>query len=177
MALKLARDPEGLLQELVSALRQTGETVRCCPLCGSLSADGAEPCHMCVDSSRDASVVCVVEDPNDIIMIEKSGGFNGRYHALMGKVSPMRGDGPADLRIRALLKRMEKEKFREVILALNTDVESDATAGFLAELLKKKNVKITRLAFGLPAGSGIMYSDSVTLCRAISGRRSVDAGR
>ena len=118
-------------------------------------------------------MLCVVEDPNDIVPIEKSLSFKGRYHSLMGKISPMAGQAPEDLRIGALMKRIDEEKFQEVILALNTDVESDATAAYLAEMLRSRNVRVTRIAFGLPAGSGIVYSDSVTLARAMKGRQSV----
>ena len=119
---------------------------------------------------RDGSVVCVVEDPGDIAMIERSGGFNGRYHALMGRLSPMKGQGADSMRIEPLLQRIEDEHFSEVILALSTDVEGDATAALIADLLKDSPVRVTRLAFGLPAGSGVGYSDPVTLARAIRGR-------
>ncbi|MBN1676445.1 MAG: recombination protein RecR [Kiritimatiellae bacterium] len=171
MALKLAREPDGLLKRLAAALKSVGETVRCCTRCGSLTSAGQEPCRLCTDPGRDGAVVCVVEDPNDIPTIEKSGGFRGRYHALMGRISAMQGTGPEDLEIRKLLKRIEEEGFREVILALNTNTESDATAAMLARLLAARNVRVTRLAFGLPAGSGIAYVDPVTLERAIRGRQ------
>ena len=106
-----------------------------------------------------------------ILVIERSGGFEGRYHALMGKLSPMRGEGPGDLRIEALLRRIGKEEIKEVILALSTDVEGDATAAFLAERLRATGVRVSRLAYGMPAGSGVAYSDPVTLGRAIKGRQ------
>lgn len=170
MAMKLVRDHDGLLKNLLAALEEAGKNVCCCSRCGSVTSVDEEPCRLCTSQSRDGSVLCVVEEPSDIVMIEKSGGFHGRYHALMGKVSPMKGDGPDNLRIKSLLERIEKEKFEEIILALSTDVEGDSTASFITDLLKDKKVKITRLAFGLPAGSGIMYSDPVTLERAIMGR-------
>jgi len=115
-------------------------------------------------------VICVVEEPDDIASIEASGGYNGKYHALMGRISPMKGDGPEDLRVKSLIKRIDEEKIDEVILALSTDVEGDSTASYIQELLKEKKVQITRLAYGLPAGSGVMYSDPVTLAKAIKGR-------
>jgi recombination protein RecR len=171
MAVKLARSRETLLQELASALRDVGEQVRSCSRCGSLTAAGQDPCRLCTDTGREGRTLCVVEDPNDIAPIERSGGFRGRYHALMGKISPMRGEGPSDVRIHGLVDRVRKEGFEEVILALNTDVESDATAGYIAEVLRAERVKVTRLAHGLPAGSGIVYSDPVTLTRAFKGRQ------
>lgn len=170
MAMKLVRNRDGLLKELIAALEDAGKSIRCCSMCGNITSVENELCRLCTDKNRDGKILCVVEDPNDIIMIERSGGFHGRYHALMGKISPLKGDGPDNLRIESLLERVEKEKFEEIVLALNTDVESDATASFVSDLLKDKDVKVTRLAFGLPAGSGIMYSDPVTLARAIKGR-------
>ena len=173
MALKLARDPRGLLRELALALKEVGEQVGSCSRCGALSPVGTDPCRLCTDPRRDGTLLCVVEDPTDIRAIEKSLGFTGRYHALMGRLSPMDGEGPADLRIGELEKRIPAEGVREVILALNTDVESDATARFIADRLKSMNVKVTRIAFGLPAGSGIVYSDAVTLARAMKGRQDM----
>jgi len=170
MAAKLARD-RALLDELVSSLGETRDRVRECSRCGSITTVDREPCRLCTDSTREDGVLCVVEDPNDIDLIERSGAFRGRYHALMGTISPMKGSGPDDLRLKSLLKRIAGEKFDEVILALNTDVESEATAGYIAEVLREKGVKVTRLAYGLPAGSGIRYSDPVTLDRAIRGRQ------
>lgn len=170
MAIKLARDHNNLIKNMISALEDVSKNVCCCSHCGSITTIDKNPCKLCTDQRRDSSVLCVVEEPGDIIMIERSGGFHGRYHALMGKISPMKGEGPDNLRIKLLLERVEKEKIKEVILALSTDVEGDSTASFITDLLKNKNVKVSRLAFGLPAGSGILYSDPVTLSRAIKGR-------
>jgi recombination protein RecR len=170
MALRLVRDPDGLLRDTVAALQDAAASLRGCERCGSVTARERNPCRLCTDSTRDGAALCVVEDPNDIPKIEESGGFRGRYHALMGRLSPMKGTGPRDLRIEDLGQRIAAEGIREVILALNTDVESDATASYLAEWLRGR-VKVTRLAYGLPAGSGIAYSDSVTLARAIQGRQ------
>lgn len=173
MALKLARDPKGLLAETSEALREVSARICCCARCGVITTVEKNPCRLCTDPRRDDSLLCVVEDGEDILAIEKSSGFKGRYHSLMGKLSPMRGQGRDDLRIDALLKRVDEGHFAEVILALNTDVESDATAGYIGDLLVSRKVKVTRLAFGLPVGSGIMYSDSVTLARAIKGRQTL----
>ena len=171
MAMRLVRDSGTLLRDLVSALETAESTIEACARCGGVTLKGDNPCRLCTNPARDDATLCVVEDPNDIEKIEESGAFFGRYHALMGKISPMKGTGPRDLRIRTLIERVEEGGVREVVLALNTDVESDATASFLAECLKDKEVTVSRLAFGLPAGSGIMYSDPVTLARALRGRQ------
>ena len=134
---------------------------------------GRDPCDTCTDATRDGSVVCVVEEPADILPIEASGAFRGRYHALGGKLSPTRHMGPEKLRFAELVDRVAREGFTEVLLALSTDMEGDATAGYAAEVLKGTGARVTRLAFGLPADSGIAYSDPLTLKRAIGGRRDV----
>lgn len=170
MAMKLVRNPDGMMKDLVSALEEAGRSVRVCSHCGNVTREGEDPCRLCRDPSRDDSLLCVVEDPNDILSIEKSGGYRGRYHALMARLSPMKGEGPADMRIEQLVTRVKEGAFTEVILALSTDVEGDSTAALISEHLKDKGVKVSRLAFGLPAGSGIMYSDPITLARAIRGR-------
>lgn len=170
MALALVRNRGGLSEALGGALEAVRATVCCCRRCGAVTARDADPCRLCTSSTRDATLLCVVEDVGDILRIEASGGFRGRYHALMGKLSPMRAQGPAELRVQALLKRLDDEPIREVILALSTDVEGDATASYLAEQLRARAVAVTRPASGLPAGSGIAYSDAVTLVRALKGR-------
>lgn len=173
MALRIARDPQGLLADLAAALRAVADEVRCCSRCGSITTAQEDPCALCSDPRRDGTILCVVEDPSDILLVEKSGGFNGRYHALMGRLSPAGNTGPADLRLDDLLRRVEAEAIREVLLALNTDVESEATCSYIRERLQGQPVRVTRLAAGLPAGSGIMYTDSVTLVRAIRGRQEM----
>lgn len=170
MAIKLVRDPDGLMKDLVAGLQDAMNVVKCCSRCGNITTADQNPCGLCTSASRDGATLCVVEDPYDIVTIERSGGFHGRYHALMGRISPMRGEGPGELRVKALMDRIEKEKFQEVILALSTDVEGDSTASYISDLLKSRNVRVTRLAFGMPAGSGIAYSDPVTLSRALKGR-------
>jgi len=125
---------------------------------------------MCTDETRDGAAVCVVEEPADIVSIEASGAFRGRYHALGGKLSPAHRMGPERLRIAELVDRVVREGFSEVLLALSTDMEGDATAGYVAEMLRGTGAKITRLAFGLPADSGVAYSDPLTLRRAVSNR-------
>jgi recombination protein RecR len=169
-ALALIRKPELLLDTLVQALQDARASVCCCPVCGGFTSKDRSPCKLCSDAARDDGLLCVVEEPADIFSIERSGGFHGRYHALMGKLSPAKQTGPSDLRLRALSDRVAQGSVREVLLALSTDMEGDATAGYIGELLKPSGVRVTRLAFGLPADSGVGYSDPLTLKRAISGR-------
>ena len=170
IASRLVRDRDGVLRELVESLQQAAAHVVCCERCGSITDTEQQPCRLCTNPRRDGTMICVVEDPNDIAVIERSGGYHGRYHALMGKLSPMKGEGLRQLRAESLIERIQAEGVNEVILATSTDVEGDATASYIAELLKGKDVTVTRLAFGLPASSGIAYSDPVTLDRAIKGR-------
>lgn len=166
-ALALLREPERLLDPLVATLSEARRNVRCCPRCGAFTVAGEEPCRLCTDPLRDASTVCVVEEPADIVTIEASGAYKGRYHVLGGKLSPAHRQGPERLRLSQLSSRLKDEGFREVLLALSTDMDGDATAGYIAEMLHGSGVRITRLAFGLPADSGVSYSDPLTLRRAI----------
>ena len=169
-ALALLREPEKLLDPLVWSLRTARESVICCSRCGAFTVRDADPCSLCTDALRDSSVICVVEEPADIIAIEASGAFHGRYHVLGGKLSPVHRIGPDSLRLRELGERVHSEGVSEVLIAVSTDMEGDATAGYLAELLCQSGVKTTRLAFGLPADSGVSYSDPLTLRRAINSR-------
>ena len=171
-ALALVREPERLAVPLAEALAAARETVRSCSRCGAFTVAGRDPCDTCTDPSRDGGLLCVVEDPADIVSIESSGAFRGRYHALGGKLSPSRRMGPERLRLAELADRVGREGFREVLLALSTDMEGDATAGYIAELLRGSGAKLTRLAFGLPVDSGVAYSDPLTLRRAIANRIS-----
>lgn len=171
-ALALLREPERLLEPLVLSLRDARENVCSCVRCGAFTVKGEDPCAFCTDATRDGTVVCVVEEAADVVTIESSGAFHGRYHVLAGKLSPARHCGPEKLRIAELKDRIAREGFTEVLLALSTDMEGDATAGYLAETLRAwpsalAPVKVTRLAFGLPADSGVSYSDPLTLKRAI----------
>jgi len=169
-ALALVREPGRLAEPLIAALRSARDGVRCCSRCGAFTTSDCDPCGTCTDESRDGTMMCVVEDPADIVQIEASGAFRGRYHTLGGKLSPARRMGPEKLRISELLLRVKSDGVREVLLALSTDMDGDATAGYIAEALKDTGVRVTRLAFGLPADSGIAYSDPLTLRRAIIGR-------
>jgi recombination protein RecR len=176
IAYRLMGESRDLARTLIDTLQTALNEVRTCPQCGCLTVADQTLCHFCVGTDRDSHLLCVVEDPGDIPAIEKTGGFRGRYHALMGHISPMQGISPDDLRISALLDRVRKEGIEEVILALNTHVESDSTAIYLAERLKPLKVRVTRPAFGLPAASGIGYADPLTLSRAMTGRNEVIPG-
>lgn len=173
MAMALVQDQKNLMRILAHALLEADDGLACCERCGSLTLAAQNPCALCLQPRREAQVLCVVESPADIMKIEQSGGFQGRYHALMGKLSPMHGMGAADLRVDPLLGRIAAEGIEEVILALGTDVESEATASYLNEVLAARPVKVSRIAFGLPAGSAIEYSDATTLARAIAGRQDM----
>lgn len=171
-ALALVREPARLLDPLVTALRAARGGVRCCSRCGAFTTADRDPCETCTDATRDGAILCVVEEPADIVSIESSGAFRGRYHALGGKLSPAHHAGPEKLRFAELKDRVVREGIMEVLLAVSTDMDGDATAGYAAEVLKGTGAKVTRLAFGLPADSGIAYSDPLTLKRAIVHRIS-----
>ncbi len=170
LATHLARNPSGAARELSAAIEEARSNLAACQLCGSVTAREENPCRLCSDPRREDAILCVVEDPSDIALIERSGEYHGRYFALMGKISPMRGEGIGDLRLPALMERAAAAK--EVLLALNSDVESEATASYLRHVISQKlpKVKVSRLALGIPAGSAIAFSDPVTLGRAIRGR-------
>lgn len=171
LALHLVQSEADSVRQLAQSLVAAREKIRLCSVCGALTEQ--DPCSFCADARRDASMVCVVEQPTDIFSIEKSGSFRGRYHVLGGKISPLNGVEPEDLRIAQLESRLGREPLKEIILALSTDVEGDATSFYLAKRLTPKGVKISRLAYGLPAGSGLEYADEITLTRALEGRREV----
>ena len=169
LALHLVQSEVGSVKQLAQAILHARERIRTCPVCGALTEQ--VPCAICADARRDASLVCVIERPVDIISIEKSGTYRGKFHVLGGKISPLNGVEPEDLRIADLEKRLGTEPIKEIILALGTDVEGDATSFYLAKRLVTKGVKITRIAHGLPAGSGLEFADELTLSRALEGRQ------
>lgn len=160
------------IQRLVAALTQVTEKVRFCITCGNVAE--AEQCRICQDPRRDLSILCVVEEPKDVVAIEKTREFRGRYHVLGGAISPIDGVGPDDLRIKELVERLASGEVVEVILATDPNLEGEATATYLARWLKPMGVKTTRLASGLPVGGDLEYADEVTLGRAFEGRRSLD---
>lgn len=172
IALWLVQSRDARANEIADALRKVTEQVKPCGKCGFFST--AFLCEICADPSRSGEVLCVVEHPTDILPLERTGMIRGRYHALGGRLSPLDHVGPGDLRIDALLERIKSESPREVILALGADVEGEATANYLAGLLKDFAVAVTRIAQGLPAGGGLENADELTLSRALSGRRQMD---
>jgi recombination protein RecR len=169
IALHLLVEKPGRLPELVAALESAAKNVRRCTLCGNLSEE--ELCPVCADEKRGHGQVCVVEYVQDLAAIERSGAYRGRYHVLHGKLSPIRGVAPEDLNFEALLQRIAHGEVTELILALSNDVEGEATCHYLLERLPKTGIKVTRIGFGLPSGSGVLYADSVTLKSALDGRR------
>jgi recombination protein RecR len=164
--LKVSREEA---RALADAILEVKDRLFHCSLCNAIT--DIEPCHFCTDSERDTSRICVVEEPYNIQPIERTGEFRGRYHVLMGALSPQRGVGPDKLRITGLLDRLEGVE--EVILATNPDVEGEATALYLARLLKARDIRVSRLAFGMPVGGDIEYTDEVTLARSLAGRREI----
>jgi recombination protein RecR len=155
-------------ENISRAIAAARQTVRPCPRCGFFTMN--ELCAICSDTSRSTELLCVVEQPTDILPLEKTSAFRGRYHSLGGRISPLDHVGPDDLRIKELLARVESEKFSEIILALAADVEGEATTNYLVELLKPFPVSLTRIAHGLPAGGGLESADELTLYQALSGR-------
>jgi recombination protein RecR len=171
IAFHLIKLPVEDAARLARAIEEAKAKVRFCERCWNV-AEGAE-CGICADPQRDATVVCVVEEARDVVAIEKTGEFRGRYHVLLGAISPIDGIGPEQLKIKELLVRLEPEGVEEVILCTNPNIEGEATALYLARLLKPLGVRVTRLASGLPVGGDLEYADELTLGRALEGRREV----
>lgn len=171
IALHLVQADVPAVQQLAQILLTARERIRLCSICGALTE--TDPCTICSDARRDASLVCVVERPTDILSIEKANSFRGKYHVLGGKISPLNGVEPEDLRIGQLEARLTREPIQEIVIALPTDVEGDATSFYLAKQLAARAVKVTRIAHGLPAGSGLDFADELTLTRALEGRREM----
>jgi recombination protein RecR len=172
IALHVVQTDAEAIRSLARALVTAREQVRPCSRCGALTQ--SQPCAICSDPKRDSALLCLVERPVDIISLEKSGTFRGRYHVLGGKISPLNGVGPEDLRIAELEARVGPDAVQELIIALPSDVEGDATAFYLGKRLGALGVRITRIAQGLPVGSGLEFADELTLSRAIEGRRALE---
>ena len=158
-------------QDLADAIMTVKEKVRFCEICGNVCE--TSPCPICQDPRRDRSVICLVEEPKDVMSIERTGEYHGLYHVLGGAIDPMSNVGPGDLRIPELLQRLKSGEVKEIILALDPNIEGEATTTYLARLLDPLEIAVTRLASGLPVGSDLEYADEITLGRAISGRRAV----
>lgn len=170
LAFHVLRGSREEAQALASALLEVKETIRLCSVCFNIT--DTDPCLVCSDDGRDKSQVCVVEEPHNLVAIEKS-GFRGLYHVLHGSIAPLRGTGPDDLKIAPLLERLRDGSVKEVILATNPNVEGEATAVYLSRLLKPLGVRATRIALGLPVGSELEYADEVTVGKAMEGRREI----
>jgi len=155
-------------EQIARAIADTRQAIRACNLCGFFAA--GEICEICADSSRATDLLCVVEQSTDILPLEKTGVFRGRYHSLGGKISPLDHVAPEDLRIKELLDRVDREKISEIIFALPADVEGEATTNYIVDLLKAKPITLTRIARGIPAGGGLESADELTLSAALSGR-------
>jgi len=171
IALHIVQTEAEAARQLADALVNARERVRLCEVCGALTEKS--PCDFCSDPRRDSTLLCVVERPTDILSLEKSGTYRGRYHVLGGRVSPVNGVQPEDLRIAELEQRLSREPVQEIIVALGTDVEGDATSYYLAKRLSRPGLKITRIAHGLPAGAGLEFADEITLGHALAGRREL----
>jgi len=171
LAFHILRMPEEEVRQLAQAILDARARMRSCSICFNLT--DVDPCAICTSPTRDPSVLCVVEDPRDVLAMERTREFKGRYHVLQGAISPLDGIGPEDLRIRELLQRLEGGEVREVIIATNPRVEGDATAIYLTRLIRPLGIKVTRIAHGLPVGGDIEYADEVTLAKALEGRREL----
>lgn len=163
--------PEDQVRELAAAIWQGRKAVKYCSICGNYTA--SDPCDICADEARHNGILCVVRDPRDVAAMERMRDYRGGYHVLHGTISPMEGIGPEDIRIRELLERVGREDVQEVILATNPDIEGEATAAYIARLLKPMGIRVTRIAHGLPVGGDLEYTDEVTLSKAIEGRREM----
>jgi recombination protein RecR len=171
LAFHLLKTPREEVDRLAEAMREVKERVTYCSVCSNIT--DTDPCFYCTASERDHRLICVVEEPENVTGIEKTHGFRGVYHVLMGALSPLHGVGPDDLKIKDLLQRVGAGGVEEVILATNPNVEGEATAIYLAKLLKPLGVRVTRIAMGVPVGSDLEYADEITMGKAMEGRREI----
>jgi len=171
LAFHILRSPLSEAQALARAILDVKEKIRLCSICFNLTDE--DPCPICRDDQRLKEILCIVEGPNDLMAIENTGVYRGRYHVLHGTIAPLEGIGPEHLKIKELMERLQKEKIKEVILATNPTVEGGATALYLTDLIKPLGIKLTRIAYGIPLGGEIEYSEGMTLTKALEGRREV----
>jgi recombination protein RecR len=171
LAFHVLKTPREDAERLCEAIRDVKERVTYCSVCNNIT--DADPCTYCTNPSRDAKIICVVEEPQNVNVVEKTREFRGHYHVLMGTLSPLQGIGPDDLKIKGLLHRVGAGGVEEVIIATNPTVEGEATALYLARLLKPLGIRVTRIAMGIPVGSDLEYADEVTMSRAMEGRRDL----
>ena len=171
LAFHLLTQPREEVDQLCDAIRDLKELISYCSVCSNIT--DRDPCFYCTDHSRDRRIICVVETPHNVAAVERTRDFKGAYHVLMGALSPLKGVGPDDLHIKGLLERVGADEVHEVILATNPNVEGEATALYLAKLLKPLGVRVTRIAMGVPVGSDLEYADEITMLKAMEGRREV----
>lgn len=171
LAFHLLDMPQREAEELAQAIMNAKRSVRYCEICSNIT--DSDRCNICSDPKRDESVICVVEDPRDVVAMEKTKEYKGRYHVLHGAISPMDGIGPDDIRLKELLNRLRDGNIKEVILATNPNIEGEATAMYISRLIKPLGVKATRIAHGVPVGGDLEYADEVTLMKALEGRREI----
>ncbi|MCK4232898.1 recombination protein RecR [candidate division WOR-3 bacterium] len=171
LAFYILKEPKEGVLELARAIKEAKEGVKFCSICGNITEE--DICEVCTDISRDKTTLCVVEEPMDLYSLEKADFYNGVYHILGGALSPLDGIGPDNLRLKELIERVKNEKIQEIIIATNPDTEGEATALYIAKILKSNNVKITRIATGVPMGSNIDYTDSITLSKAFKSRGEI----
>jgi recombination protein RecR len=169
LAFHILKHPRDNVEQLCDALREVKDQITYCSICSNVT--DVEPCRFCTDPGRNKRLICVVEEPHNVSSIEKTRDFDGTYHVLMGALSPLQGIGPDDLKVKELLARVSDHQVDEVILATNPNVEGEATAIYLAKLLKSLDVRVTRIAIGVPVGSDLEYADEVTMHKALEGRR------
>ena len=171
LAFHILKEPKGQVEAFAKALLAAKEKITFCPICQSLTDH--VPCAICANPKRDHGIICVVENPKDILAMEKTKEFSGVYHVLHGVISPMDGIGPDDIKIKELLVRTEKDAVREIIMATNPTIEGEATAMYIAKLFKPFGIRVTRIAHGLPVGGELEYADEVTITRALEGRHEI----
>ena len=171
LAFHLLAMEEGEAEAIAAAIVEARRSMHYCSVCGNLT--DTDPCSICSDSARDHSVICVVESPRDVSAMERVREFTGVYHVLNGAISPMDGVGPEDINLKSLLQRLQQNDIQEVILATNPNIEGEATAMYIARLIKPAGIKVTRIAHGLPVGGDLEYADEVTLSKAMEGRREL----
>jgi recombination protein RecR len=173
LAFFVIRTPKKEAEKLAHAILEVKESIRHCSVCNNMT--DVDPCRYCTDSTRDRSVLCVLDEPHNLLAIERTREYHGLYHVLLGVISPLHGVGPDQLQIPGLMKRLQEGEVKEVILATNPNIEGEATALYLSRLIKPLNIKVTRIATGVPVGGDLEYTDHITVSRALEGRRDFSA--
>ncbi|SHE63544.1 recombination mediator RecR [Alkalibacter saccharofermentans] len=171
LAMHLLKVPKQESEALANAIIEAKNKIRYCTVCFNITDE--DPCRICRDQKRDPKMICVVQEPKDIIAIERTRDYKGRYHVLQGAISPMDGIGPNDIRIKELILRLQKEDVQEVIIATNPTIEGEATAMYISKLIKPSGIKVTRIAHGIPVGGDLEYADEVTLAKSLEGRHEI----